>query len=213
MSPTLAIHRDLHGSMLGGFFTNTYVYITLVTTQKDYFKQNVCIKLDFSDALSAITAVRVFGQKTFIALSGIDKGATGRQERPDKLEEEIKNKIFEIIQAPFRKSDLHSEDNSFKLLWDSILMTRRLVLLFTKAFIMNTVVRLLVMLLITILFVVHHVKVQTFQSNILNYTETGLLLMLTVICVLNILPAYNYMYPFSFPSFLEAFLKSLQISK
>ena len=86
-------------------------------------------------------------------------------------------------------------------------MTRRLVLLFTKAFIMNTVVRLLVMLLITILFVVHHVKVQTFQSNILNHTETGLLLMLTVICGLNILPAYNYMYPLSFSSFSRSLLE------
>ena len=47
MFPTLAIHRDLHGSMLGGFFANGYVYITLVTTQKTYFKQNVCINLDF----------------------------------------------------------------------------------------------------------------------------------------------------------------------
>ena len=51
------------------------------------------------------------------------------------------------------------------------------------------------MLICTVLFLIHHIYVKPFSRNLLNSIETLFLMMLIIIGMLNILPAYNYIYP------------------
>ena len=127
------------------------------------------------------------------------------------VEEKVSGELLSIMEGPFRQSDPACIENKSKLRWESMLVARRLVLISIKTFITNTVTRLHVMLLLTVVFLIHHVKMQPYSSTILNYVETGSLLMLTIICGLNILPAYNYMFPKSVSPFslklVRGFLK------
>ena len=100
--------------------------------------------------------------------------------------------ILEIMDGPFRRS---KDNNKHRLSWESVLIGRRLVLIFIKSFVLNTFVRLSLMLLCTILFSFHHISVKPFSSGILNNTETLSLLMLIVVCFLNLVPAFDYTYP------------------
>ena len=115
-----------------------------------------------------------------------DKSENGASQQGTTAEE-----LLNVLEGPFRIS----ETNQFKLPWQFVLIGRRLVLIMIKTFLTNIVVRLYVMLLCSVIFLVHHVKVQPFSSILLNYVETVSLLMLTVICGVNTLPAYNYMFP------------------
>ena len=81
-------------------------------------------------------------------------------------------------------------------------------MIFVKAFVMDTVVKLLLMLLLTIVFLAHHAHVQPFATTILNYMETCSLLMLTIICGLNIVPAYIYTFPLSASPFNGNLIKA-----
>ena len=109
--------------------------------------------------------------------------------------------LFDIIAGPFRELKTNVRDKNFKLPWESVLVATKLILIFAKNFVFNTVVRLYVMLAFTVLFLIHHVEVQPFSNGSLNYIETGSLFMLSAICGLNIISAYNYMYPASVSPF------------
>ena len=136
-----------------------------------------------------------------------------------KISQEVDNlqaqatsdELLNVLEGPFRKSQGGCMDQNFKLPWEIMLITKRLILIVIKTFIFNVVLRLYIMLLVTVLFLIQHLIVRPFSDNILNYIEVGSFLMLTAICALNILPAYNYMYhncdsPFS-KTILIAFMR------
>ena len=147
-------------------------------------------------------------KKSRINLSNEATEATVRTDEKHSLEKEILKQFLEIMEGPFRETKTTPDK---KLSWECVLITRRLILIFVKTFIMNTVVKLFVMLFFTVLFVMHHLTMKPFPKPILNHVETCSLMMLTVICALNVIPAYNYMYPFSASPFsqnlVQIFLK------
>ena len=126
--------------------------------------------------------------------------ADTRIDQGNTSERKLLKNILEVIDGPFRETKTASDK---KLSWESVLIGRKLMLIFVKTFIMNTFIKLLVMLLFTVLFVVHHATMQPFSNPILNHVETCSLVMLTVICALNVIPAYNYTYPLSAAPFSE----------
>ena len=123
-------------------------------------------------------------------------------------EGKISEVLLNVIEGPFRKSDEPMADVNAKLPWESVLVARRLVLILVKTVVFNTLVRLSVMLMVTILFLIHHMKVQPFSNPVLNYIETGSLFMLSVICGVNTIAAYNYMYPLSVSPFFQSLSKT-----
>ena len=118
--------------------------------------------------------------------------------------------ILQIIEGPFRRLDNFSVDTSYRLCWESVLIGRRLVLIFMKTFINNTLVRLSLMLLCTNLFLMHHIYAKPFSSNLVNNIETVSLLLLDIICFLNIFPGFCYMYPRYSYDHTKDFIQALQ---
>ena len=112
----------------------------------------------------------------------------------ENLSQDVQD-ILQITEGPFRKLNNSAVDKSHRLSWESVLIGRRLVMIFMKTFIINTVVRLSLMLLCTSLFLVHHIHTKPFSSNLVNNIETVSLFLLNIICFLNLFPAYNYIYP------------------
>ena len=99
-----------------------------------------------------------------------------------------------IMEGPFRKVRNGSEISNSKLSWESILITRKLILIFIKTFVINVFLRLSLMLLCMTVYFGHHIYSKPFSSNLLNTVDTISLLILTVICFLNLAPAYNHAY-------------------
>ena len=127
-------------------------------------------------------------------------------EERSSLQKEVSQELLNVIEGPFRKSESTNHTNNYRLPWESILIARRLILIVIKTFVPDTVVRLYVMLLFSVLFLAHQVKVQPFSSTILNHVESVSLLMLVVVCGLNTIPAYNYMYPLSVSPFAQGLI-------
>ena len=148
-----------------------------------------------------------FKQNRFAAGSTDD--ALMAEEGDFQENRDISRKLLNVVEGPFRKAQtMDTNNNGSKLLWESTLIGRRLILIVIKTFVTNTITRMYTMLLCTAIFLVHHMKVRPFSSNILNNVETGSLLMLTAICSLNILPAYNYIFPNFFPPFSKGILRT-----
>ena len=103
--------------------------------------------------------------------------------------------VLKIMEGPFRKSRDCNSENEYRIPWESVLIGRRLVLIFIKTFVINTFIRLSLMLLCTVVFLVHHFYIKPFTSNLVNNVETVSLSILTTICILNLVPAYIYAYP------------------
>ena len=117
---------------------------------------------------------------------------------------------LKIIEGPFRKGNHCNTVKNYRLSWESILIGRRLILILIRIFIINTFVRLFTMLLGTIIFLIHHIYTKPFSSNLLNNIETLSLFMLTVICLLNLVPAYNYAYPIHYYDHIHGVIKILK---
>ena len=103
-------------------------------------------------------------------------------------------KILNTLEGPFRKSKCTDESSKCRLPWESILLGRRLILILLNCFVINTFLRISSMLLCAYLFLAHHTYVKPFSSKLLNSIETVSLSMLTIIGLLNMLPAYYYIY-------------------
>ena len=121
--------------------------------------------------------------------------------------------VLEILEGPFRKSNCNDARKNYRLSWESVLIGRRLVLIFIKTFVINTFIRLSLMMLCTILFLTHHIYIRPFSSKLLNSIETISLLMLNMICFLNLVPAYNYAYPSTFSVHTQGIVKIFQITE
>ena len=105
------------------------------------------------------------------------------------LSQEVQD-VLQVMEGPFRKLK-----KKYRISWESVLIGRRLVLIFIKTFVINTLLRLSIMLFCMMLFLIHHIYSRPFISDILNKFEVVSLSMLIVICFVNLFPAYNYTFP------------------
>ena len=117
------------------------------------------------------------------------------QDQSDGSPDDISKELLDIVEGPFRKSRRNDRSSNSKLPWQTALIGRRLVLIVIKTFAADTFTQLYVMLLFTVIFLLQHILVQPFSRKVLNHIETGSLFMLTIICGLNILPAFIYTFP------------------
>ena len=122
------------------------------------------------------------------------------------LQEEISKEVLDILEGPFRKAN--ETDNSQKIPWESVIIARLFVLIVVKAIFLNTVSRLYVMFILSVLFLAHHLKVQPFYNTILNYVESGSLFVLVFICGINIIPGYNSTYDISVSPFSQGMIQT-----
>ena len=122
------------------------------------------------------------------------KNARKESEDITVLDEGVEE-VLQIVEGPFRTLNISKKEKNYRLPWESVLIGRRLVLIFLKTFIVNTFLRLSLMLFCTILFMIHHIYTKPFSSSLLNNIETVSLSMLNIVCFLNIVPAYDYAYP------------------
>ena len=120
---------------------------------------------------------------------------------------------LQIIEGPFRKSSNCDPRKNHRLSWESVLVGRRLVLIFIKTFLINTFARLCVMLVCTIMFLMHHIYCKPFSVSLLNNIETLSLFMLSVVCLLNLVPAYNYTYPAYSQDHIDNVMQILRVSE
>ena len=113
--------------------------------------------------------------------------------------------ILAVLQGPFRLSSRKGQSSKgHPILWESTLIGRRLLLIALYTFILNNFIRLFIMLMVTIVFIIHNSIKQPYRRKLLNLIESGFLICLCILCFINIVPAYNYMYPAS-PSVSDAF--------
>ena len=125
-------------------------------------------------------------------------------------ERAIKGQLLHILNGPFHKPDTVHKSNHV-ITWESVMIGRRLVLMVIHSFVINAVIRLFLMLLFNTIFLIHHVKVFPFSSRALNYMEAGSLLSLCALCVMNLFPAYNYMYPNTYSGHFQSNVDAFEI--
>ena len=111
-------------------------------------------------------------------------------------------KMLNVLEGPFRKYHGTNKSNNYKLPWEAVLIARRLILIITRTFINNVLLRLYLMQVSIILFAFHHIYVQPYSTKVLNNIETLSLLMLIVICIVNTVPGYIYMNPLFVSSYI-----------
>ena len=138
----------------------------------------------------------------------VRENATSDEFHQEDEEEDISVRIFATLNGPFR-SRSNATSKSFK--WESVLIGRRLILIFLCTFIINAVVRIMTMLVATCTFLVHHVWVMPFKSKFLNVLEIFFLSSLCILCMLNIFPAYQYTYPMKIPEGFQTLSKTFSI--
>ena len=103
--------------------------------------------------------------------------------------------VLDVLSGPFRYTTEHSTTRKTSLIWEPVLILRRLILICVYTFAFNPVIQLYVMLLLLLVFLIHHLFVMPYSSRILNIAETVSLLTLCVLCSMSLMPAYNYAYP------------------
>ena len=91
--------------------------------------------------------------------------------------------LLEVLHGPFRKP---KDNDNGTLYWESVLIGRRLVLLYCHAFIINSMFRFICMSVACIVIMLHHVIKSPFKDTIANRSETASLLILTVMAVINL---------------------------
>ena len=127
------------------------------------------------------------------------------------LDEEKKAKeILDVLEGPFRKRCGSELNVNCRLPWETVLIGRRLILIFIKTFTMDVIARLFLMECFNVLFLMHHIYVCPFANHFLNVMETISLTILVIICGLNIMPAYIYMNPTCVSSYIQGFANVFQ---
>ena len=114
--------------------------------------------------------------------------------------------MLNVMEGPFRKYRGTNKSNNYKLPWEAVLIARRLILIIIRTLINNVLSRLYLMQVFMILFAFHHIYVQPYSTKALNNIETVSLLILTVISIINTVPAYIYMNPLFVSSFVRQLL-------
>ena len=128
------------------------------------------------------------------------EGVMEDEKRPSENIEEMQD----LLEGPFRSYRGAVNDRKYSLSWESILIGRRLILIFVKTFVTDALLRLYLMLFFMFLFTLHHIYVRPFTSDFLNLIEFISLCILSIICALNILPAFIYMNPMATSVYIQS---------
>ena len=96
------------------------------------------------------------------------------------------NEISNILLGPFRPTSAHDQGT---LYWESVLIGRRLVLLIFRAFIPNSMVCFLCILVACVLMAVHHLIKKPFRDRTADRMETFSLITLSCIATINVTTA------------------------
>ena len=127
-----------------------------------------------------------------------------------KMKDENRLKISErveemqdLLEGSFRHYHGTVNDRKYPLSWESIFISRRLILIFIKTFVTDALIRLYFMLFFMVSFTLHHIYIRPFISKFLNFIELISLCMLSLICALNILPAFIYMNPMATSVYIQ----------
>ena len=114
--------------------------------------------------------------------------------------------ILNVLEGPFRKYHGTNKINNYKLPWEAVLIGRRLILIITRTFVNDVLLRVCLMLFSVILFTFHHIYVQPYSTKVLNNIETASLFMLMASGILNIVPGYIYMNSLNVSSYVRHML-------
>lgn len=96
--------------------------------------------------------------------------------------------LVAILSGPFRKTYRLGHP---LIVWESVMVARRLLLCVVYVLVYDTVVKLYLMLALLILFLVHHGFIRAFTKKWLNIAETFSLGLLSFLCCVNFFWAYT----------------------
>ena len=128
----------------------------------------------------------------------LEAGIEDGNRRSENAEE-----MQDLLEGPFRHYNGKENNRKYRLSWESIFIGRRLILTFIKTFVTDVLIRLYLMLFFMASFTLHHIYVRPFVSNFLNSIELMSLCVLSLICALNILPAFIYMNPMATSFYIQ----------
>ena len=100
------------------------------------------------------------------------------------------NGILKILAGPFKTTRKHH------IRWEGVYLVRRLILLSVNAFVEDQISKLYTLLLIQVLFLLHHVYMRPFKSKLLNSLEATSLTALIMINCVKTFAAYDYEHGF-----------------
>ena len=136
---------------------------------------------------------------------------TNRNNNDPQTEMEDENRLSEsaeemqdLLEGPFRHYHRTENNRKYRLSWESIFIGRKLILIFIKTFVTDALIRLYFMLFFMVSFTLHHIYIRPFVSKFLNLIELISLCILSLICGLNILPAFIYMNPMATSLYVQS---------
>ena len=106
------------------------------------------------------------------------------RERLQQTEERVA--VMQVLYGPFRPPD---EEQKGALYWESVLISRRLILIILFAFINMASLRLLLSTVVCVLIAVHHILWNPYKSNIVNRLETVSLVIIVIFGLFNTVQA------------------------
>ena len=127
-------------------------------------------------------------------------------------EAEMATRIVTTLDGPFKKK-LNIGFHNIELKWESILIGRRLILIFINTFMFNALIQTIVMLVTLCMFLIHHIWVMPFKSKLLNALEAFFLSALCILCIVSMIPAYQYTYSMNIPETFEAILRTFKTTE
>lgn len=107
--------------------------------------------------------------------------------------------ILAIFEEPFRID--HNKNTV--LLWDCILLSRRVIVAAIVVFEIESIHRLCYVSIIVLIFLLHHLITLPYKNNTLNKTETFSLVSLTFLVIVNLFWTFIYSYNLPYNSALE----------
>eukprot|EP00112_Aurelia_sp_Birch-Aquarium-sp1_P015137 Seg3327.2 transcript_id=Seg3327.2/GoldUCD/mRNA.D3Y31 product="hypothetical protein" protein_id=Seg3327.2/GoldUCD/D3Y31 len=98
-------------------------------------------------------------------------------ERQDSVDSNpVTQSILKLLTGPFKSKNKH------QIRWEGVYLLRRLILVSVHSFVRNQIYKLYAMLLLQVLFSLHHVYMRPFKNKLLNMIET---ISLTALIMLN----------------------------
>ena len=113
--------------------------------------------------------------------------ATSDQDFGSKDYNNLLQAVLKVIDSPF--SGKHEQH---KVNWESVLIARRLALILIFTFIPYPTLRNILILIICVIMVIHSACASPYASNSVNKCEIISLLILTILCLVNSLAAFNH---------------------
>ena len=96
--------------------------------------------------------------------------------------QESKKFVEKVIYDPFKRPEA---GGNLSLSWESIMIGRRLILIIVRAFVTDPMPRLVIMILLCVLFLLHHALTLPFRDGTANILETISLLSLVFLATVN----------------------------